>query len=85
MHTLTRNIFLVQIMFFRHVLGDLEIAYKMCVPSIAELCQQNPHTNLVYKMDNVETVIIFHLRALADLGNDFHYIYFIVNFFFPFL
>jgi hypothetical protein len=54
--------------FFRYVLGDLEIAYKMNVPSIEELCQQNPHTNLMYRMDNVETVILFHLRALADLG-----------------
>jgi hypothetical protein len=43
----------------------------MYVPSIEELCQQNPHTNLVYKMDSVETVILFHLRALADLGNIF--------------
>jgi hypothetical protein len=54
--------------FSRYVLGDLEIAYKMYVPSVEELCQQNPHHNLVYKMDSIETVILFHLRALADLG-----------------
>jgi len=46
----------------------------MYVPSVEELCQQNPHTNLLYKMDNAETVILFHLHALADLGN-FLYIY----------
>lgn len=62
-------------MFFRYVLGDLEVAYKMYVPSIEELCQQNPHTNLTYRMDNVEIVIMFHLRALADLGKHFCYIY----------
>jgi hypothetical protein len=63
--------------FFRYVLGDLEIAYKMYVPSVEELCQQNPHHTLVYKMDSVETVILFHLRALADLGKQ---IYFSVHF-----
>lgn len=62
------NCFLSCTVFFRYVLGDLEIAYKMYVPSVEELCQQNPHHNLVYKMDSVETVILFHLRALADLG-----------------
>jgi hypothetical protein len=64
--------------FFRYVLGDLEIAYKMYVPSVEELCQQNPHHNLVYKMDSVETVILFHLRALADLGKHFFYCTFCV-------
>jgi hypothetical protein len=67
--------------FFRYVLGDLEIAYKMYIPSVEELCQQNPHRNLVYKMDNVETVILFHLRALADLGK---HISFIVQFYYSF-
>jgi len=62
------NCFPSYTVFFRYVLGDLEIAYKMYVPSVEELCQQNPHHNLVYKMDSVETVILFHLRALADLG-----------------
>jgi hypothetical protein len=66
--------------FFRYVLGDLEIAYKMYVPSIEELCQQNPHINLKYRMDSVETVILFHLRALADLGKDFCYISFTKHF-----
>ena len=55
-------------MCFRCVLGDLEVAYKLYVPSVDNLCQQNPHSDVEYKMKDAETVIIFNLHALADLG-----------------
>ncbi|GLH00101.1 Serine/threonine-protein kinase ATR [Gryllus bimaculatus] len=54
---------------YRYVLGDLEMAYKQVVPSISELCQSNPLANVKYNDEDVEMVIMFHMKALADLAN----------------
>nr|CAD7446499.1 unnamed protein product [Timema bartmani] len=54
---------------YRYVLGDLEIAYKLVVSSVDELCTQNPHQSTQYRVCDAELVIMIHLRALADLAN----------------
>nr|CAD7257211.1 unnamed protein product [Timema shepardi] len=56
---------------YRYVLGDLEIAYKLVVSSVDELCTQNPHQSTQYRVCDAELVIMIHLRALADLGGGF--------------
>ncbi|XP_063243710.1 serine/threonine-protein kinase SMG1 isoform X2 [Bacillus rossius redtenbacheri] len=53
---------------YRYVLGDLEKAYKLVVPSV-ELNAANPHSSTEYRIEDAEMVIMFHLRALADLAN----------------
>ncbi|XP_047110312.1 serine/threonine-protein kinase SMG1 [Schistocerca piceifrons] len=54
---------------YRYVLGDLERAYKMIVPTIEDFCQANPHSDTVYNEKDVKFIVMFHLSALADLAN----------------
>lgn len=57
---------------YRYVLADLEIAYKLVVTDVENLVIDNPLCNNVsYKKKDAELVIIFLLRALSDIGNNF--------------
>ncbi|GLG95063.1 Serine/threonine-protein kinase Smg1 [Gryllus bimaculatus] len=53
---------------YRYILGDLEVAYKKVMPSLSVICQTNPFIDVEYADEDVEMVIMFHLRALADLA-----------------
>ena len=52
----------------RYVLADMEIAYRLLVPSVEALCQVNPLEGVSYNENEAEAVVLFSLKALADIG-----------------
>lgn len=56
---------------YRLILGDLEAAYRILAPNIEPLCGgiAAGGYEIVYSRTQVEYVILFHLKALADIAN----------------
>lgn len=53
---------------YRYVLADFQIAYKNIVHEAEDLVTDNPLTDVTYRKSDAQTVVIFLLRALTDLG-----------------
>lgn len=53
----------------RYILGDLERAYLVIDNSSKSFCVDNPHSESAeYTPQVAQAVILFHLKALSDLG-----------------
>lgn len=61
---------------YRYILADLEIAYKIVMPNIESLINDNPLLDMEYRTTDTEIVIIFLLRALSEIGNFFFSFFF---------
>lgn len=56
-------------LFFRYILGDMEKAYLVLDSTAKPFFTDNPHADtLVYTTQMAQTVLLFHLKALSDLG-----------------
>lgn len=54
----------------RYILGDLENAYLIIDADAKPFCPDNPHRESPeYSLQVAQAVILFHVKALSDLGN----------------
>ncbi|KAI5704053.1 hypothetical protein M8J75_001535 [Diaphorina citri] len=54
---------------YRLVLGDLEMAYRVLVPSIAEFVSPNPMTSMQYTPSSALVISLFLFKCISTLGN----------------
>ena len=59
---------------FRYILGDLEVAFNTLLEAIesenqCSLVVGNPFSEVIYTTKQAETVIVFDVCALAEIGN----------------
>lgn len=54
---------------YRYILGDLYGAFKVLVPDVGELVDDNPWQDVVYSPVEAELIVVFNLCALSEIGN----------------
>ena len=67
---------LTTIFIFRYILGDMEKAYLVLDSSAKPFFADNPHADSQeYTTQMAQTVLLFHLKALSDLGSNFFFVH----------